>query len=36
MYLAMAFSAGWRDCLATGQISSDLMVMKNTYTIEFS
>lgn len=36
MYLATAFSADWRDCHATGQISSDLMVLKNTSTIEFS
>jgi hypothetical protein len=28
MYLATAFSACWRDCQATGQIRSDLMVLK--------
>jgi hypothetical protein len=28
MYLATVFSVCWRDCHATGQISSDLMVLK--------
>ena len=30
MFLAMAFSACWRDCQATGQILPDLMVLKIT------
>ena len=33
MYLATAFSACWRDCPATGQISSVLMVLKKVSTI---
>lgn len=33
MYLAMAFSACWRDCQATGQINSGLMVLKNVRRI---
>jgi hypothetical protein len=33
MYLATAFSACWRDCHATGQISSDLMVLKKVRRI---
>jgi hypothetical protein len=28
MYVATAFSACWRDCQATGQISSDFMVLQ--------
>ena len=33
MYLATAFSAWLRVCQETGQISSDLMVLKNVSTI---
>jgi len=36
MYLAMAFSACWRDCHATGQFGSDLMVLKNGSIVAFS
>ena len=32
MYLATAFTAWARVCQATGQISSDLMVLKNVPT----
>ena len=32
--LAAVFSASWQDCHATGQIGSDLMVLKNISTIE--
>lgn len=35
-YPAMAFSACWRVCQATGQISSGLMALKNVSTIELS
>lgn len=35
-YLATAFSACRRDCRATGQISSDWMVLKNVSTMELS
>jgi hypothetical protein len=36
MYLATAFSAWLRVCQATGQISSDLMVLKNVSTTALS
>ena len=36
MYLATAFSAWLRVCQATGQISSDLMVLKKASTTALS